>query len=90
MTGKWESEKVSTWETQRLNLMPFGNSRDESQRDFGSKPRVARNELPWETWPKANNPNGVVARRRRPDTTPLGLKSIRPGTQGSSFLATLG
>jgi hypothetical protein len=28
--------------------MPFGNSREESQRDSIPQPRVARNELPWE------------------------------------------
>ena len=71
--------------------MPFGNSRTESQRDSGPKPRVARNELPWETWPKAHNPNGVAVRRRwKPDATPLGLQTLRPWTQGSSLLATLG
>ena len=36
--------------------MPFGNSNDESQRDSGLKPRVARNELPWERGPQAGNP----------------------------------
>ena len=36
------------------------------------------------------NPNGVVARRSKHDTTPLGLKTVRLETQGSSFLATLG
>jgi hypothetical protein len=44
----------------------------------------------WGTWRKTNNPNGVVALRLTPDATPLGLKTIRRGTQGSSFLATLG
>src|SRR6266550_1260561 len=71
-------------------IMRFGNSRVESQRDSGSKPRVARNELPWERWAKAHNPNGVVAGPRNPDTTPLGLKTALATTQGSSFLATLG
>ena len=69
--------------------MPFGNSGAESQRDSGSKPRVARNELPWETWPKENNPNGVAAQKRRSGTTPSWLGSMRPGNQGSSCLATL-
>jgi len=64
--------------------------RDESQRDSDPKPKVARNELPWETRAEADNPNGVAARRRKHDTTPLGLKTIRHETQGSSFLATLG
>jgi hypothetical protein len=70
--------------------MPFGNCGDESQRDSGSKPKVARNELPWGTGRKTNNPNGVAAERLKPDATPLGLKTIGPGTQGSSLLATLG
>src|SRR6266576_591048 len=56
--------------------------RDESQRDSGTKPRVARNELPRETWPKANNPNGVAARRPKPDATPLGLEPTGRLTQG--------
>ena len=42
--------------------MRFGNSRTESQRDSGLKPRVARNELPWDIAARPNNPNGVVAR----------------------------
>ena len=72
-----------------LNLMPFGNSNAESQRDSGSKPRVARNELPWENAPQTDNPNGVAARHRKRDTTPLGLKTFPRPTQGSSCLATL-
>src|SRR3989442_14355969 len=70
--------------------MPFQNSREESQRDSGLKPRVARHELPWGIEAKTNNPNGVAALRRKRDTTPLGLNSIGFRTQGSSFLATLG
>jgi len=70
--------------------MPFGNSEAESQRDSGAKPKVARNELPWGKGTKATNPNGVEAPRRYPAATPLGLKSVRLPTQGSSFLATLG
>ena len=70
--------------------MAFENCGVESQRDSGSKPKVARNELPWGTGRKTNNPNGVAAERLKPDATPLGLKTIGPGTQGSSFLATLG
>ena len=73
-----------------LALMPFGNSNAESQRDSGLKPRVARNELPWEMGPWANNPTGVAARRRHRGATPLGLKIFTAVTQGSSFLATLG
>src|SRR6185436_16502226 len=30
----------------------------ESQRDSATKPRVARNELPWVAWPMFHNPNG--------------------------------
>src|SRR6266516_1004106 len=66
-------------------IMPFGNSRDESQRDSGSKPRVARHELPWGQGPQVNNPNGVAARRRKGDTTPLGLAPVCAGPQGSSL-----
>ena len=76
--------------TPGFGLMPFGDSGAESQRDSGSKPRVARNELPWETRQKADNPNGVAARPRKRDATPMGLKPHRAATQGSSFLATLG
>ena len=68
----------------------FTNFRVESQRDSGSKPRVARNELPWGRWAKAHNPDGVVAGLWNPDATPLGLKTGPAATQGSLFLATLG
>ncbi len=34
---------------------------EESQGDSGPKPKVARNELPWETIGKGNNPDGVAA-----------------------------
>src|SRR2546426_12161309 len=83
--------------------MPFGNPKAESKRDSGTKPRVARNEpfakrnivpvvhfSPGKSRQKANNPNGVAARWRKFDTTPLGLKTPSAATQGSSFLATLG
>ena len=74
-----------------LAAMPFGNSRDESQRDSAPKPRVASRELPWEKPVVSANPNGVVARWRRWDTTPLGLKIARTLTQGSlADSATLG
>ena len=73
-----------------LTLMPFGNSNEESQRDSGLQPRVARNELPWEGGSTFDNPNGVAARRRTCAATPLGLKNFPVPTQGSSFLATLG
>src|SRR5258707_1226896 len=33
----------------------------ESQRDSATKPRVARDELPWVKWPVFHNPNGVAA-----------------------------
>ena len=68
----------------------FGNSKAESQRDSGSKPKVARNELPWVTARWVFNPNGVAARCPDRAATPLGLLVCGPGSQGSSFLATLG
>ena len=70
--------------------MPFGYCTAESQRDSGLQPRVARNELPWESRPDTDNPNGVAAPLGWRDATPLGLKNVRVPTQGSSFLATLG
>src|ERR1017187_9749003 len=70
--------------------MTSRTSNDESQRDSGLKPRVARNALPWEKRSHNHNPNGVVDRCRNRDATPLGLKSSMTTTQGSSFLATLG
>jgi len=70
--------------------MPCEISIGESQRDSGSKSRVARYELPWGTCGETNNPNGVAVQRPERDATPLELKSIRAWTQGSSFLATLG
>ena len=73
-----------------LVVMPFGNSRVESQRDSGPKPKVARDELPWETGLEDRNPNGVVATPSKGDATPLGLNTLPPTPQGSSFLATLG
>jgi hypothetical protein len=39
---------------------------------------------------KLDNRNAVVAQMPERDTTPLGLNSPRPETQGSSFLATRG
>ena len=60
--------------------MPFGNSR-ESQRGSAPKPRVASRELPWEKRVVLANPNGVVARWRRGDTTPLRI--ARTLTQGN-------
>ncbi len=70
--------------------MPFGNSNAESQRDSGSKPRVAGNELPWECGSNDYSPNGVVAMRVYQGATPLGLRPFPDFPQGSSFLATLG
>ena len=71
--------------------MPFGMIRAESQRDSAPKPRVASRELPWEKRVGSANPNGVVARWRSGDTTPLGLKIARALTQGSlADSATLG
>ena len=74
----------------RLGLIRLRDSNEESQRDSGLQPRVARNELPWENGPQCNNPNGVAARLGQRDATPLGLTNIPVLTQGSSFLATLG
>ena len=70
--------------------MPFSNSNEKFQRDSGLQPKVARNELPWVTRPRLNNPNGAVARRWGRSATPLGLKNVPMPTQGGSFLATLG
>ena len=70
--------------------MHFSNSNYESQRDSSLKPRVARNELPWEEWSHDHNPNGVAARRGESWCNPVGVEIIRTVTQGSSFLATLG
>ena len=74
-----------------LGFDPCGMIRAESQRDSAPKPRVASRELPWEKRVVSVNPNGVVARWRRGDTTPLGLKIARTLTQGSlADSATLG
>src|SRR5437899_4786775 len=48
-----------------------------SQRDFATKPRVARNELPWVKVRQAFNPEGVVAARVRPAVFPCGHKTCR-------------
>jgi outer membrane lipoprotein-sorting protein len=66
------------------------NSGPESQRDSGSKPGVARNELPRVGCASVLNPNGVVSRWGRHVATPLGLLVSHTFSQGSSFLATLG
>ncbi len=55
----------------------FGSGGIESQRDSGSKPKVARHELPWETrmeW--GSTPTGL-RRRGVCDTTPLGSSPTR-------------
>ena len=70
--------------------MTSGNFNDESQRDSDIKPKVARDELPWERSSQIYNPNGVAAVRWNRDATPLGLGIFSAVTQGSSFLATLG
>src|SRR5687767_7498179 len=58
-----------------LAVMPFGHSRDESQRDSGPKPRVASCELPWETETKnAPTPTGLRPISHDDGTTPVGLK----------------
>src|SRR5882762_1525814 len=61
------------------------------QRGWVFQPRVARNELPWEYKSKdSSTPTGLhqsVSRRMQPFQ---GWKYLRPVTQGSSFLATLG
>jgi hypothetical protein len=69
---------------------PFRHLDNESQRDSSSKPRVARNELPWEHKSQAINPNGVVASREPRAATQSGLRIFLAVTQGSSVLATLG
>ena len=66
----------------------------ESQRDSATKPRVARNELPWENARHiGDNPERVVADDHENTTLPQprwGCKLSVALTQGSSFLATLG
>src|SRR5437773_8223610 len=64
--------------------MPFGNSGSESQRDSATKPRVARNELPWENAPHiGDNPERVVADDNGNKTMPqpLWLKGLRLGAR---------
>src|SRR5947199_5079051 len=65
----------------------------QSQRDCVFQPRVARHELPWENDVNAYQPQrgcGQWARSNIAAATPLGLFPLGAGTQGSSFLATLG
>ena len=64
----------------------------ESQRDSATKPRVARNELPWVRGAQKNNPHGVAtsAVQQPPKPKPRwGFCLYDPLPQGSSFLATL-
>src|SRR5260370_29337220 len=60
------------------NLLNLQGSRFEpqSQRDCASKPRVARNELPWVMHLEISNPNGVVALCDG-STQPRGVAAIR-------------
>ena len=67
-----------------IHILPLGNllnlqgSRFEpqSQRDCASKPRVARNELPWVMHLEISNPNGVAALCGG-STQPRGVAAIR-------------
>jgi hypothetical protein len=65
---------------------------NESQRDSGPKPKVARNELPWvNVGQNFSNPNGVAAFRRPIVTQPRwGWRDLARVTQGSRFAPTLG
>src|SRR5882757_11441333 len=65
---------------------------NESQRDSGPKPKVARHELPWvNVVQNFFNPNGVAASRRPTVTQPRwGCWDLSRLTQGSSSLTTLG
>jgi hypothetical protein len=67
-------------ETYLLGLLPIqiskvGYQNGESQRDSGSKPRVARNELPWVgARNKSATPTGLwLGGTANTSTTPLGL-----------------
>ena len=63
----------------------------QSQRDCGPQPRVARNELPWETCPQWPQPQRGYGMSINNVTQPLrGWRLFVPSSQGSSFLATLG
>jgi len=67
-------------------------SLDESQRDSGLQPKVARHALPWVNVARNfSNPNGVVAFRRSTVTQPRwGCGNFSRLTQGSRFAPTLG
>src|SRR5678815_2986379 len=65
----------------------------ESQRDSATKPRVARNELPWVSKRRAKQQPQRGCDSRCTFTkaeTPLGFCLSDQVPQGSSFLATLG
>src|SRR5437867_93277 len=63
----------------------------ESQRDSATKPRVARNELPWVSFCQGDNPEGVVAATGNVGRNPFRVENAADAlSQGSSFLATLG
>src|SRR5437879_986064 len=66
--------------------------RGESQRDYASKPRVARHELRWENVVRRlPTPTGLRPVRRARGHNPVGVVDFFLAcTQGSSFLATLG
>jgi hypothetical protein len=65
---------------------------NESQRDSGLQPKVARHELPWvNVVQNFSNPNGVAASRRPTATQPRwGCEDLLRLTQGSRFAPTLG
>ena len=65
---------------------------NESQRDSGPQPKVARHALPWvNVVQNFSNPNGVAAFGRPTVTQPRrGCRDLWRLTQGSSSLATLG
>ena len=79
-----------------LAVMPFGNSRSESQGDSGLKPRVARNEPPWdiaangETTPRIPQPRSTSAlelkrRQKRLMTTTIRRQQWREMDQKSDI-----
>src|SRR5881296_1514898 len=54
---------------------PRGRNADgESQRDSDPKPRVARNELPWECWSATSTPTGLRLRVWTADLNPVGVE----------------
>src|SRR5438034_563574 len=74
----WRGERCLPGETASRSvpvLGLFGQQR-ESQRDSATKPRVARNELPWDCVLIEDNPERVAARghgQRNEATTPLAV-----------------